>query len=435
MPRKSKELTLTPQEKEELLKFVSGTDSELSLRARIILACSEENQNKKVASNLGTSETNVRNWKEAFRREGIRSLENSHAIGRPVSKDKPDNLPALVSSFIEQHPEDWTAESLAQELSVSVNDVYHALRKIGIPPSQRQRSWTYKTEEAASEGRYHISGIYLTCDVKILIIAEMDRSLSGHRLSGEISTKNAKLYSLMQKSAEPLSAADCVVAFSGQSSYVRRGRRQTPLEFLTESANISSKLPVIRQYVFICSKESVPRPAGCSDVVFFESDSEATWFGQVGVWHSATCRDDPHIMKAAENIMLQTSTPFTEKTEPVIWKLAGITEVSEQTSENKTPEYVTDLKELDARVSELAEQKKGYLGTELLISAGDGKLIRKLIESDTALPAADECDFSSMESFEKCISRLDDAMTEFSRKIGTEGRRTYLQEIKKNGGR
>jgi hypothetical protein len=54
--------------------------------------------------------------------------------------------------------------------------------------------------------------------------------------------------------------------------------------------------------------------------------------------------------------------------------------------------------------------------------------------SDIALPTAEECDFSSMEAFEKSINKLDDAMIAMSEKINTEGRETVLQTIKKNSG-
>lgn len=52
MPRKSKELTLNSQEIDELSKIVSGADQEQALRARIVLACVEENQNKLVAQKI-----------------------------------------------------------------------------------------------------------------------------------------------------------------------------------------------------------------------------------------------------------------------------------------------------------------------------------------------------------------------------------------------
>lgn len=133
MPRKSKELTLNSEEIAELSKIESGPDQEQALRARIILACAHENQNKRVAQQLGTSETNVRNWKEAYRRSGIEAILKSLPSGRPLSENKPANLPALISSFIEKRPDSWTASSDSQRIQSLCQ------RRLSYP----QQAWHY----------------------------------------------------------------------------------------------------------------------------------------------------------------------------------------------------------------------------------------------------------------------------------------------------
>ncbi|WP_406040003.1 hypothetical protein [Succinimonas sp.] len=48
----------------------------MEIKFRGILACAQENQNKLAAQKLGISETNVRNWKEAYRRSSMAILSS-----------------------------------------------------------------------------------------------------------------------------------------------------------------------------------------------------------------------------------------------------------------------------------------------------------------------------------------------------------------------
>ncbi len=396
MPRKSKELTLNQDEITELSKIESGPDQEQALRARIVLACTHENQNKLVAQQLGTSETNVRNWKEAYRRSGIEAILKSLGTGRPVSENKPANLPDLISSFIEKHPDNWTASVIARELNISQSDVYHALGKLGITPKERRRSWTYRTEEIMDNGLCHLAGVFLTPAVQILVIAERDRMFSGHRMYGEITTKNSALYSQLTRSAEPLSVADCIASFTKQTSYICRGRRKPPEEFLSESLKLLSEPSIRKLDVFILSERTggeraVKHADSSPDIAFYESPSLTHFVGTFAMWHVKTCPDDILLQKRVQASIIGYEEACCKEMEPIIWRYTGISEKP-------------------------AEQNQGFLGTELTFRAGNGRIVKKRIVSDMALPAAGECDFSSMEAFEQSMNRLDDAMDRNVRK-------------------
>lgn len=407
MPRRSKELTLTSQEIAELSKIESGPDQEQALRARIILACAQENQNKLVAQKLGTSETNVRNWKEAYRRSGIEAILRSLPSGRPLSENKPANLPNLISSFIEKRPDSWTASAIAKELNITVSDVYHTLRKLGIIPKERRRSWTYRTEEIMDNGFCHLAGVYLTPAAQILVVAERDRMFSGHSMYGEITTKNSALYSQLSKSAEPLSAADCVVSFTQQTSYICRGKRKSPEEFLSESLKLRSE-PFIRKLdVFIFSEGAVKHADSSPDIAFYETHSLPDFAGSFAVWRVKNFPDEDLLQKRVYAFIFRYAEACREEMEPIIWRYTGISEKP-------------------------AEQNQEFLGVEFTFRAEDGRVIKKRIMSDMALPAAGECDFSSLEDFEKSMNRIDDAMTAMSEKVKEEGRKMVRQAIKKD---
>ncbi len=407
MPRKSKELTLTSEEIAELSKIESGPDQEQARRARIILACAHENQNKRVAQQLGTSETNVRNWKEAYRRNGIEAILKSLGTGRPLSENKPANLPNLISSFIEKRPDSWTASAIAKELNITVSDVYHTLSKLGITPKERRRSWTYRTEEIMDNGRCHLAGVYLTPAAQILVIAERDRMFSGHSMYGEITTKNSALYSQLSKSAEPLSAADCVVSFTQQTSYICRGKRKTPEEFLSESLKLRSEPSIRKLDVFILSERAVKHADSSPDITFYESHMLTHFVGTFAMWRVRTCPDEALLQKGVNAIIIGYAEACRKEMEPIIWRYTGISEKP-------------------------AEQNQEFLGVEFTFMAEDGRIVKKRIMSDMVLPAAGECDFSSMEAFEKSMNRLDDAMTAMSEKVKEEGRKMVRQAIKKD---
>ena len=397
MPRKSKELTLNQEEVAELSKIESGPDREQALRARIILACAQENQNKLVAQQLGTSETNVRNRKEAYRRNGIEAILKSLPLGRPVSENKPANLLDLISSFIEKQPDRWTASVIARELKVSVSDVYHTLSKLGITPKERRRSWTYRTEEIMDNGFCHLAGVYLTPAVQILVIAERDRMFSGHSMYGEITTKNSALYSQLTRSDEPLSVADCIVSFTKQTSYICRGRRKPPEEFLSESLKLLSEPSIRKLDVFILSERTggeraVKHADSSPDIAFYESPSLTHFVGTFAMWHVKTCPDDILLQKRVNASIIGYEEGCREEMEPIIWCYTGI-------SEKPT------------------EQNQEFLGVELTFMAEDGRIVKNRILSYMALPTAEECDFSSMAAFEKSMNRLDNAMTAISEKV------------------
>lgn len=90
--RKAPPLNLSDDERETLERLLNCGDTGIELRARSVLASSENKQNKVIAEELGTNEALVGKWKKAYRTGGIDSLQVPHKGGRPRKDPTTEDL-------------------------------------------------------------------------------------------------------------------------------------------------------------------------------------------------------------------------------------------------------------------------------------------------------------------------------------------------------
>src|SRR5215472_10627613 len=76
--RRKAELVLTDAEREQLARWArrAKTSQVLALRAKIVLACAEGRESKKVAADLRTTEHNVARWRGRFVRKRLDGLHD-----------------------------------------------------------------------------------------------------------------------------------------------------------------------------------------------------------------------------------------------------------------------------------------------------------------------------------------------------------------------
>ncbi|WP_164494515.1 helix-turn-helix domain-containing protein, partial [Streptomyces sp. ADI92-24] len=77
------EITLSEDERAELLRRVKLPDRRLTEKARIILACADGLSNAGVARVVGVQAKTVGKWRRAFATERMAGLEDAGRIGRP----------------------------------------------------------------------------------------------------------------------------------------------------------------------------------------------------------------------------------------------------------------------------------------------------------------------------------------------------------------
>jgi transposase len=131
-------LTLTDQEREQLLRWARRAKSaqSLALRSKIILSCAEGTTSTVVAAQLGCSEATVGKWRRRFVAEGLDGLTDEPRPGAPrlVSDEQVEQV---VVATLERTPRDathWSRASMASETGLSRSTVGRIWRAFGLKP-------------------------------------------------------------------------------------------------------------------------------------------------------------------------------------------------------------------------------------------------------------------------------------------------------------
>ena len=74
MARKTIPLEINDNDSAVLLRMSTSSDAELALRARIVLECAKNKQIKEIAKDLGTVQSTIQKWKQAYLSSGVDGL-------------------------------------------------------------------------------------------------------------------------------------------------------------------------------------------------------------------------------------------------------------------------------------------------------------------------------------------------------------------------
>jgi len=177
--RPKEPLVLGVEDREKLESWTRRrkTAQALALRARIVLACTEDLSNCEVARRLGVSYPTVGKWRERFRRYGLDGLHDEPRPGAPRTVNDA-KVEEIVTKTLESNPENatqWTTRTLAKDTGVSQSTVVRIWHAFGLKP-HLQGTFKLSDDPYFIEKVRDIVGLYMDPPERALVLSVDEKS-------------------------------------------------------------------------------------------------------------------------------------------------------------------------------------------------------------------------------------------------------------------
>jgi transposase len=179
MARQLAPLILSDEERADLRALASRrkTAQALALRARIVLACAEGNQNKEVAAKLGVVEMTVGKWRRRFVEDRLEGLRDGPRPGAPRTVDDA-RIEATISKTLESLPKDathWSSRGMAKESGLSASSVQRIWRAFGLQP-HRMETFKLSTDPDFVAKVRDVVGLYVSPPQHAVVLCVDEKS-------------------------------------------------------------------------------------------------------------------------------------------------------------------------------------------------------------------------------------------------------------------
>jgi transposase len=172
--RPTVEVILSADERKTLERWARRHSSSqaLSLRCRIVLACSQGRTNSEVATDLGVHPTTVSKWRHRFAAERLDGLVDAPRPGaaRTIGDDV---VEAVIVETLETAPPDathWSTRGLADKHGISHTTVGKIWRAFGLKP-WRQDSFKVSPDPDLVDKIRDLVGLYMNPPVAAAVFA------------------------------------------------------------------------------------------------------------------------------------------------------------------------------------------------------------------------------------------------------------------------
>jgi len=160
--RPKAELTLTDEERTQLMSWARRHNAPLALRARIVLACAQTSSNKAVAAELMLNEATVGKWRRRFIADRLDGLVDAARQGRPATIGV-DQIREVVIATVQTAPPNaahWSRALMAKRSGLSKSTIGRIWKSFELKPHRPEVTRLAGTGTAV-EQLHRVVGLYL----------------------------------------------------------------------------------------------------------------------------------------------------------------------------------------------------------------------------------------------------------------------------------
>jgi transposase len=176
-PRQPLILTLEEKQKLELIARRPKTSQSQALRARIVLACAEDNTHQEIARGLRTTPATVGKWRNRFVKNRLQALGDAPRSGPPRTVSDGE-IEKIITRTLERKPKNathWSTRSMAKESGLSHDTIARIWRAFGLQP-HRQEQFKLSTDPFFVEKVRDIVGLYMSPPERALVLCVDEKS-------------------------------------------------------------------------------------------------------------------------------------------------------------------------------------------------------------------------------------------------------------------
>lgn len=178
--RIAKAINLSDEERETLTRWARGrsTPARLVLRARIVLAASEGQENKRIAEELGCTRRTVGTWRNRFDQDRLAGIEqDAPRAGRAPAQRSRTEAEIIRKTTQETPPNatQWSTRSMARAMGVSKDTVQRIWHDNGLKP-HRTKGFKVSNDPRFAEKLVDVVGLYLDPPEHALVLSCDEKS-------------------------------------------------------------------------------------------------------------------------------------------------------------------------------------------------------------------------------------------------------------------
>lgn len=338
MPRTAKQITCTPEERQELERFAKSrtTQARYAQRAGIILMCLEGIAVKEIAQKFSIRPNTVIERRERFVEERLKAIFDKPRSGKP-----PQYGDRFRDAVLEKIKEPalrgygrWDGTLLAREMNCSGDAVWRVLRKEGIS-LVRKRSWCVSTDPQFAAKAADVVGLYLAPpeNAMVLSIDEKPGIQALERSTGYVKTSQGKIVRAYQSTYKRKGTLNLFAALETATGIIHGKVTKTKKrpDFLSFMDDLLDHLPREDEYHVILDNYCTHKKCDHwlqehPNVHFHYTPTSASWLNLVEIWFCIFSRkaldgvsftDTAELRRAIENY-IEAYNKYDAH--PFIWK-------------------------------------------------------------------------------------------------------------------